>query len=145
MVDIALDLAPADVGLASYKDLLTINNDLALTSDGYPAGSIPAAATNPVLQDIIQRLRFFLGEWFLDNTQGVPYFQQILIKNPDQSKVDAIFSNIIMGTPGVQTLTSYSFAIDTTNRIFSVAFRCTSTSGPINYSGNIAPVTGGNF
>lgn len=142
MVDVALDLNPLHQGNSTYKDLLVVNNDLSLTSDAYPAGTAPLA-TNPVLQDVLQRLRFFLGEWFLDNTQGVPYFQQILIKNPDQSKVDAIFQNIILGTPGVTQLSSYSFVVNAATRLLAISFTCVTTTGVVSYSGNIAPVNGG--
>lgn len=137
MVDISLDLDPAHKNQPGYRDLLIINNDLVLTSDANPVG------TNPILQDILQRMRFFLGEWFLDNTQGLPYFQQILIKNPDQSKIDAIFSNLILGTPGVLQLSSYSFDSNKAKRVLTVSFNCVTTSGTVSYSGTIAPVTGG--
>ena len=142
MADIALDLNPLHVGLATYKDILIVNNDISLTSDAYPPNTQPLA-TNPVLQNILQRMRFFLGEWFLDNTQGLPYFQQILVKNPDQSKVDAIFVNVIMGTPGVTTLSAYSFAPNFSKRILVVSFTSITTSGVVSYSGTLAPVTGG--
>lgn len=130
MADISLDLS--NPTLSTYKDLLILENDLVLTSDADPDG------TQPVLQDILQRLSFFLGEWFMDNTQGLPWFQQILIKNPDQSKIDALFLNTIMGTPGVIQVNAYSFTVNSTQRILSVSFNALSTSGPINYTGTIA-------
>lgn len=137
MVDISLDLDPTHKTLPSYKDLRVVDDDLVLTSDADPNG------TNPVLQNILQRMRFFLAEWFLDNTQGLPYFQQILVKNPDQSKVDAIFTNLILGTPGVTQLASYSFIINKANRILEVDFKCQTTTGIVSYSGNLSPITGG--
>ena len=33
-----------------------------------------------VRQRVRQRLRFFRGEWFLDTTLGVPYFQNIFVR-----------------------------------------------------------------
>lgn len=137
MVDISLDLDPNHKTLPTYKDLLVVDDDLVLTSDSDPNG------TNPVLQNILQRMRFFLAEWFLDNTQGLPYFQQILVKNPDQSKIDAIFTNLILGTPGVTQLTAYSFNVNKPNRILDVEFKCQTTSGIVSYSGTLSPITGG--
>jgi hypothetical protein len=128
MVDISLDLNPAS---PNYKDLLIIDNDLVLTSDADPNG------TNPILQDIVQNLSFFLGEWFLDNTKGIPYFQQILVKNPDQSKIDAFFVNTILGTPGVLQLLSYSFSANYAARLLNVTFSAMTTMGKVNYSGNV--------
>lgn len=121
---IQLDLNPAS---QTYNDLLIQNNDLVLV-DGLSA----------IKQDILQRLRFYLGEWFLDTTKGVPYFQQILIKNPDQSKIDAIFINTILNTPGVITLTAYSFDLDSVNRILNIKFTAQTTSGTVDYAGLVA-------
>lgn len=132
MADISLDLDKASL---TYKDLALFEGDLVLTQDADPNG------TQPVLQDIIQRLSFFLGEWFLDNTVGIPWYQQILIKNPDQSKVDALFLNTILGTPGVLQVNSYSFLVNSANRILTVKFNALSTSGPINYTGSIGTGT----
>lgn len=140
MADLSLDLNPLHKNLPTYRDLLVTNNDLTLTADANPTNAL---ATNPVLQNILQRMRFFLAEWFLDNTQGLPYFQQILIKNPDQSKIDAIFSNVILGTPGVTQLTAYSFTPSSAIRVLTVSFSVITTTGIVSYSGNISPVTGG--
>lgn len=137
MSDISINLDPTLLGQPAYGDLVVLNNDLVLTSDANPAG------TNNILQDILQRLRFFSGEWFMDNTQGVPWFQQILIKNPDQATIDAILQNIILGTPGVTQLTAYQFTPNFSRRLMNVSFRCMTTSGVVNYNGVVAPVTGG--
>ena len=128
MADLALDL---DKTSSTFKDLLLIDNDLALTSDAQAGGP------NPVLQDCLQRLSMFLGEWFLDNTQGTPWFQQILVKNPDQSKIDAILLNILAGTIGVIQVSDYSFTPNAAARTLSVTFSLVTTSGPVDYSGTL--------
>lgn len=133
MADISQDLSnPIS---ATYKDLLFINNDLVLTSD------VNSAGTDNVLQDILQRLSFFRGEWFMDNTQGVPYFEQILVKNPNQANIDAILVNIIMSTPGVQSLLAYSFEPNNEKRSLSVSFSVVTTQGKVSYS-TVVPVGG---
>ncbi len=135
MADLSLDL---NNGSSTYRDLLFVNSDLVLTSD------VNATyGTNPILQDILTRLRFFLGEWYLDNTQGIPWYQRILVKNPNQSDIDAIFQNCIAGTPGVDQLTSYSFTVNRATRVLTVNFSCLTTLGTVNYTGTLAPVSGG--
>lgn len=129
MSDVALDLNKSS---PTYNDFLIIDGDLAMTSD-VQANS----PTNPVLQDILQRLRFFYGEWFLDNTKGVQWFEQILVKNPDRSKIDLILLNTIMDTPGVQTVTSYSFEPNMSARTCSITFSALTTSGRVDYSGTV--------
>ena len=129
MSDLLIDLNKSSV---TYKDLVVQNNDLVINS-----------GLTAIQQDIIQRLSFFAGEWFLDNTQGLPWYQQILVKNPDQSKVDAIFRNAILATPGVQSLSKYSFAPNFAARLLTVSFIAQTTQGTVNYTGAIPPINGG--
>lgn len=126
----------ADLSLnINTNDLLIVDNDLVLTTDVDPNG------TNPILQDILQRMRLFLGEWFLDNSVGVPYFQQIFVKNPDMSKVEAIFIEIILSTNGVDSLIDYTFTSNNQLRQFEVSFSAQTTKGIVDYSGTL--ISGG--
>ena len=126
-MDLSLDL--------TNNDLKIFNNDLVLTSDIDPNGQ------NPILQDILQRMRLFLGEWFLDNTKGVPYFQQIFVKNPDMSKIEAIFIELILSTSGVDSLIDYSFSSNSSTRRFEISFSAQTTKGVVDYSGTL--ISGG--
>jgi len=135
MSDISLQL---DAASSNYKDFLIVDGDLILTADAQAGGN------NPVQQDIIQRLSMFLGEWFMDNTQGTPWFQQILVKNPDEPAIDGIFQNIILGTPGVLRLTSYKLEPNVVQRTAQIQFVALTTSGTVNYNGVLAPVFASN-
>lgn len=132
MADLSLDLNPNS---GTYKDLLIVDGDLVLTSDVDPAG------TDPVLQNVLQNLGLGLGEWFLDSTAGIPWLQQILVKNPDQSKIDAILRNCILGTPGIVRLNSYSFSLDQSTRSGQIQFNAQKTNGTVDYSGTV--ISGG--
>lgn len=123
MVDIALDLTP---GSPTFGDLLIVNGDLVLV-DGAQA----------VLQDLLQRLSTYLGEWFLDNTLGIDYYGQILVKNPDQAKIDALIINTILATKGILQLNSYSFTPNFVTRVLNISFSAMSTSGPVDYTGTL--------
>lgn len=127
-----MDLVKTSV---NHNDLLVVDNDLILTSDAQEGG------TNNILQDVLQNIRFFLGEWYLDNTLGVPWFQQILVKNPDQANIDTILLNTILNVPGVIGVSQYSFEPNLAKRILTVDFICQTTSGPVQYSGTLT--TGG--
>ena len=50
-------------------------------------------------------LRTVRGEWWLDLGTGVPYFEEILKKNPDMSVVRQAFASVILSVPGVQEVT----------------------------------------
>ena len=69
------------------------NNDTFLDASGNVAIVDDAESLR---QRLLERLQFFLGEWFLDETLGVPYFQQILQSNVDINIVSNIITNEIL-------------------------------------------------
>ena len=102
MSDIKLDLEP---GSPTYGDILIENGEIVLV-DGKEA----------ILQDILQTLRTFLEEWFLDLSVGVPWLQQILVKNPNLNHVDALLIDAIGGVPGVDQITFFQSELDPKTR-----------------------------
>src|SRR4051812_29811299 len=68
------------------------------------------------MQRIRIRFKWFLGEWFLDTRQGVPYFQSVLIKNPDSILIATIFRQVLKTTPGVKRVLSFRASLDRTTR-----------------------------
>jgi hypothetical protein len=129
MADLSLDLSSKSS--PNYGDLLFIDNDLVLTSDVNPMG------TNPVLQDILTRLAWVQGEWFLNVQGGIPYFQQIFVKNQSLSKINAIFFAALAATPGVTLITYFSITLNNVTRLLTLSFACQTTSGPVNYQGTV--------
>jgi hypothetical protein len=121
--DLRLNLDPASPG---YGDLLVENGDLVIV-DGKEA----------VLQHILQRLRTFLEEWFMDLTVGVPYLQEIFVKNPELSKIEALLINEILGTKGVSDLLEFSADPDTSNRQLVISFKAQTLEGIITYKGGV--------
>jgi len=73
------------------------------------------------VEALAQRLRcrykFFLGEWFLDTRQGIPYFRDILVKNPDQSLVQSIFRKATLTTPGVLAIRRFGASLVDQDRV----------------------------
>ena len=57
-----------------------------------------------VAQQIKVKLLTFLGEWFLDNTWGVPYLEYILVKQPNQDLIKQILSEQILSVDDVKSL-----------------------------------------
>lgn len=121
MSDIRLDLDPTS---PSFGDILLQGGDVVMV-DGKDA----------ILQHILQRLKTFQEEWFLDITAGVPYLQQILVKNPDLNKVDALLVDEITGTPGVEDLLEFSSDVNGSLRQLTVSFKAKTTDGIVDYSG----------
>ncbi len=107
---------------------LDIAGDLALTSTG-------DLATVDGLDAVTQRLRFalqhFKGEWTLDEAFGVPWFQDVLKKNPNPVVIDAVLKQVILATPGVLALESLDLDWDRARRRLTVRFSALTTSGRV--------------
>lgn len=82
-------------------------------------------------QNLRIRLRFFLEEWFLDTRQGIPYFQEVLIKNPNLLLLQSIFRTAILETTGISTVTKLTVELDKTNRTLSLFFAATMDTGAV--------------
>lgn len=76
-----------------------------------------------IAQRILVRLRWFKGEWFLDENQGIPYFQVLLgVKSPDIALVSGLLRRAILSTPGVARVQSLDLSYDSSTREASLAF-----------------------
>lgn len=92
-----------------------------------------------IAQKLRVRFRFFKGEWFLDLTQGVPYYQSILVKAPSRTVLEAIFRQVILSTPGVVSMDLLTVALDNVTRELSVEFRARVDGGRIFDSRDYGP------
>lgn len=80
-------------------------------------------------QRVSVSLDFFLGEWFLDLKQGMPYFRDVLIKNPNSDTVRSVFRRRILQTPGMVSVDRLTVELDTTNRVATIEFEATYKDG----------------
>jgi hypothetical protein len=107
-------------------DLTLVNYDLNLVT-GVPL----------VQQRLKQSLMFFLGEWFLDETDGVPYYRDILKKSPDKITVESALKTAILETPDVLELLEFNLTYDNPIRSLYVAFKVKTVFGNVNFSGEL--------
>jgi hypothetical protein len=112
-------LAPRDLAIDDEEgDLVVDNGDLVLTYD-----------LESIRQDVRARLRFFAGEWFLNTDEGVPYFENVLVKNPDQSLLRTVFRDIILGARGVTGVPEMKLDYEGPRRRLTVSFRASTDLG----------------
>jgi len=111
----------ADLALSTVdRDILIEDDELSIV-DGDDA----------LVQHLVLRLQFFLAEWFLDQRIGVPYLEKILVKNPNLVAVRNIFREVILETPGIETITRFDLTVDPITRKLTLDFTCTKTEGGI--------------
>lgn len=114
--DLALDMTPGHV-----YDLLLAGGDLVLVAD--------LAA---IEQEILIRLQFLRGSWFLDTTAGLPYFESILTKSPNLAAIRTIFSNEIRAAAGVQSILSLELDFNKQSRKLTVTFSVSTDLGQLD-------------
>jgi hypothetical protein len=110
MLDIQLDSVTLDLAL-NGTDLVLI------------------VAEDETIQHIRQRLLTFQGEWFLDQSTGVPWMQEILGKPQHINTVEAILKDTIQGSPGVVQLMAFSINATEGEREIRVDFSVALSSG----------------
>lgn len=85
-----------------------------------------------VRQSVEIRLQFFLGEWFLDASRGMAYYQQVFVKNPSIPAVRELFRDQIRGVPGVRDVTKLDLTLDKNTRRLSVKWTANTDLGEIS-------------
>jgi hypothetical protein len=95
---------------------------------------LPIEGADRVAQQIKITLLAFLGEWFLDVNFGVPYLEEILIKNPRLTTVESILRSKIMAVPDVLRITFFSMDFDRQKRDLRVEYHCNTLLGAIKDS-----------
>ena len=88
-----------------------------------------------VAKAIEYRLKIFLGEYFLNVSEGTPWFQSILGKN-DASRGSLVIKNRILSTANVRTLTSYRFTFEQRERRLTVSADVVSDFGSFPFEFN---------
>ena len=103
MFDIAMDINTNDIVLQN-GDILMIDN------------------AERCAQQIQITLRFWLGEWFLNTTEGVPYLEYILVKQPNVAHIRQIITEQIQSVEGVKAVTDMELTFDQRERSLLVEY-----------------------
>ena len=110
-----------DIKLGTDGDIEFTNNDLQLVDD-----------IDAIKQHLSIRLQTFLGEVFFDSTRGVPWFTDILIKNPSFLVVGEILKSQILDTDNVTDIISFNFDLE--GREATLETEILTTNGFIDFS-----------
>lgn len=86
---------------------------------GNQQGDMLRDTPETVAQAVITRLRLWLGEWFIDQTDGTPYQQAVLGKYTSQTIEPAMRSRIL-DTQGVTAITAFEALFNPDSRAVTV-------------------------
>jgi len=84
-----------------------------------------------ISQNASIRNLFFRGEYFLDTLTGLPLYEDILVKNPNLGRIDAIMKAYILDTPGVKSLLAYESSFNPQTRRLTVTFTADTDFGSV--------------
>lgn len=83
------------------------------------------STTQSESESLAQRLKIklltFLGEWFLNTEEYIPYYETVFGKNRPKQSVDLVFKEAILSEPGVQSIISFESTLDN-QRVYSLRF-----------------------
>lgn len=98
-----------DLLLNDNFDLEIKDFDLKLTDD-----------KQTLKQSILQHLKVFKGDWFLDVDKGLPYYQDILGQRNSIDSVRAIFIEGVKSVDGVKEIVDLELNLNGKNRSLDV-------------------------
>lgn len=110
--DLAMDMATGDLVLHD-GDVMLIDN------------------AERIAQQILITLRFWLGEWFLDTKDGIPYLEYVLVKSPNLLHIRQIFTEAMEKVDGVKRVEEMNLAFDVKNRSLRVDYEASTDYGLI--------------
>lgn len=107
---------------------------------GYLKNTTSSEKVRATIQGIGQRLKQFRGEWFMNLLEGVPYFQEILIKNPDIPIIRGLIYRAIITYPGIVRVDELTLDFDKSARSLTISFNCTLDDGTLVKSEDYQPL-----
>ena len=98
--------------------LLTENGDIRLENTDI-------SLTQSIRQAIKIRLQWFFAEWRFERSWGVPYFENVVIKNPNLQQIKQIIRKEISAVDGVQSVNQVEISHERAARQAKITFSVT--------------------
>jgi hypothetical protein len=107
-----------------YLDPTTL--DFSLDDGGQMLG---VQGAERIAQHVRTRIETRRGDWYLDTTVGVPYLEEIFVKDPDLTVIRASLVGEITDVPGVQRIVSLDLTFEAGTRTLIVDFEVLTDDG----------------
>jgi hypothetical protein len=101
--------------------LLCADGDLFISDQG------DICLTDSVSQAIQIRLRWFLQEWRLGPMLGLPYYEEVFVKNPNLPRIQQIIRDEIMTVAEVTDALNVSVEVNAITRQAAIYFEAVTT------------------
>lgn len=111
--DLKLDLTTHDLAVEDYDLQIIDENDR-------------------IRQQLKVHLLTAQGEWYLNISHGVPYFEDIWRKAVDRALIEDVFKSEIVKVDDITEITSFNMELDSVNRILDLTFSVKTTFGRID-------------
>ncbi len=109
-----------DIALNANGELKIVNGDISLTD-----------SSNNTAQAIRRRLGTFQGECYLDESIGLPYFDEILGKGNLLSDIKVIYLREIQAIPEVAEILEFNIEEDARTRTLKINFTVRDDNGNV--------------
>ena len=80
-------------------------------------------------QQLSIRYRFFHREWFLDLREGIPYYRDVFVWNPNLDVIRSLFRRVALRTPGVLALPRFEVDYTSATRVLGFNFEALCRGG----------------
>ncbi len=84
-----------------------------------------------VRQKLVSRFRFWIGEWFRDRREGVPYRQDVFVRNPDLEVIRNLFRRIVRSVVEVAAIRRLELVYTPATRRLACDFELQLVSGEV--------------
>lgn len=95
--------------------------------------------TEEVAQRVAARLKIVKGEWFLDPTIGIPYFEYMKNRLDAKRLIETDVQQTILGTQGVESIKSIVSSINHETRVLTLDITITAASADATINVVISP------
>jgi hypothetical protein len=102
------------------NDLSIVNFDLTLTT-----------GADLTVQKIKQTLQLFLGEWFLNDTVGIPYFSEMLDKGKSLTRIQTLYIRALQTIPEILEILEFNINEDRAKRTLNIDFKVRDEEGNV--------------
>ena len=101
-----------------------------LTLDPATSNFAMVSSDDEIAQGVRNTLATFQGEWWLDPSIGIPYFQSIAGQTqPDLNTIRGIFVSAISNSHGIDSISSFETDYTAATRAYEVTFTAITTNG----------------